>query len=151
VTTFDPSATPIAPGVVVTPFTGFSAPVNDAALNLINPGRTVPLKFSVTNGAGGLPLTTLTYCNNPAAGCTAPWITLFMTAPAACANGIVADNTATDTTLDTNSGFQNLGNGNYQFNWVTSKATDPIGYCTTINVELNGAIIQQVANFKFSK
>jgi hypothetical protein len=155
VTTYEPTAPPIAVGSTVSSVTAFSPPVvNDGPANQYQAGRTVPLKAHVTTGPGSTtPLTNLNYCNNPSTpgACTYPWISFIKSPPTSC--GAVTT-VITDAPPDSNSGFQNLGNGDYQLNWKTSKSW--AGYCITVNTIYNGLILTGVANggnavFKFTQ
>ncbi len=148
VTTYDPGVAPVANGTTAKAFDGFFSPVNDAALNQINAGRIVPLKWTLTDGAGGPPVTTLTLCaTQDGTGCTAPWV--FLTRiPIACP-AVAAVNTAIDTALPSNSsGFQanNPVPGAYLFNWQTSKKDTG---CVTVEAKFSTGLALTPASFQF--
>jgi hypothetical protein len=136
---------------------GFAAPVDNPGsgstpiVNLINAKQAVPLQLTVgalpAPCSGGLPFTNLDLVSstNPA---TAHSVVLTVAnAPAGTCTG----NTATDTNLIPvaagNSGWQNLGNGVYQFNW---KSGAPVGSCLTFSVNL-GDGVQHTAYFHVIK
>jgi len=113
----------------------FSAPVdNGAAVNVANSGRTIPLKFRVTDRTGS-PVSNLTANQVSVTANVGP-----------CSNGTQ--------TLDaiesyaTASGLANLGNGYYQYDYKTLKTW--AGQCATLTVKtpLTGT---RTANFMFTK
>jgi hypothetical protein len=157
--TFDPTAAPLAAGARINLFVGFQSPVvNDppgnVILNLIKAGRVVPLKWQFFN-SDGTPNPNYSWCPlgpgaNPAicsnASVNAPWVYLFRV-PDVCPNG-APDNIATDMTIDPNaSGFQNFGDGSYQFNWQTSKADTG---CTTVVMQLDRGLYVFPAEFQYT-
>ncbi len=103
-------------------FLGFFSPVaNPPVVNLIKAGQTVPVKWQVLN-ANGLGVAGLTL---------APGGTVSLSASStACTAGAV-DNTI-PVTASGSSGLQDLGGGNYQFNWSTGGL--PSGACVDLAV-----------------
>lgn len=115
-------------------FIGFVSPVQDSpTVNTVKAGQTVPLAFQVLDTNG-----------NPVTYLTMPPITIgIVPSPSACAG------TSETLTIDDaagNSGFQNLGGGNYQYNWKTSKSL--AGTCERIEVGIGGSIAL-TADFQF--
>ena len=127
-----------------TSFVGFQTPVSDNQINVIKAGSAVPLiwqQFLAPN----VPETNLTFCSspNPAPGtCTAPWVNLG-TIPSACSGD--SDN---ETTIGAsgNSGLQNLGNGNYQFNWKTTKGSTG---CVVVVATFDSGLVVYPATFQY--
>jgi hypothetical protein len=154
VATFRPNAPPITgpPGTTVSKsqFVGWESPVVDNQLNMVKAGSTRPLKFQWFDPPGS-PNPNLTWCPNTAGtGCTAPWVNLqyfFVLCPAQ--SGTVA-NTATDISSPGNSGFQNLGGGNYQMNWQTQKPWK--GSCANVEATFSNGLVVIPANpgFQFN-
>jgi len=108
-------------------FLGFFAPVSNPGtgaqpvINTIKAGQTVPVKWQVLGGNGvGVAGLTL-----------APTGTVVL----AAANSMVCINDTVDNSVSVvasgNSGLQDLGGGNYQFNW---KANLPSGACVQLSV-----------------
>jgi hypothetical protein len=135
VATYHPAAPAITTGVG---FVGWGAPVVNSDLNQVKAGSTRPLVFQFFDNLGN-PVANLSFCNsftgtvcndNPTV--SAPWINLSFFG-IACQSGALI-NPATDVTVSSsgNSGFQNLGNGNYQLNWSTQKAWK--GFCANVQV-----------------
>lgn len=114
-------------------FVGFASPVDNTATNLAKAGQAIPIKFQVLDSSG-----------NPVSNLTMPPVSI-VSASRSCTTGVVSDIT-TDSTATGNSGFQNLGGGNYQFNWATSKAWS--GTCQQLQVNLGDGVIH-TANFQF--
>lgn len=114
-------------------FVGFAAPVDNTATNLAKAGQAIPIKFQVLDSSG-TPVSTLTM----------PPVSI-SSASRSCASGTVSDITL-ESTATGNSGFQNLGGGNYQFNWATSKSWS--GTCRQIQVSLGDGVLH-TANFQF--
>ena len=113
-------------------FEGFSAPVDTSAVNVATAGKTIPLKWRVTNGSGA-PITTLTSVGVLATGIT-------------CDLGDTADQLeayATDAV-----GLRHLGDGYYQFNWKTPKSY--ASSCKVLHLDL-GDGIDHTAEFRFAK
>jgi hypothetical protein len=105
-------------------FSGFSAPVDNApAVNFANAGRTIALKWRLTDASGN-PITTLNNVTvtSVASGCSA-------SAPA----------DSVEEYASSPSGLQNLGDGSYQFNWKTEKGW--AGGCRTLTLDLGGGQI----------
>jgi hypothetical protein len=114
-------------------FSGFSAPVNPGALNVVKAGSAVPLKFTVTD-ATGAPVSTLASVS-------------LISAEIACPSTSTTSSTPTPTRRSTGKpGLQNLGNGTYQFNVATPKTW--AGTCRTLGIDL-GDGIEHTATFRF--
>jgi hypothetical protein len=147
VATYNPTAPLVAPGATVSSFVGFQSPVDDNSLNVIKAGSTVPLKWQQFN-SDQTPLTNLSWCQveNGDGTCTpavpTPWVFL----------GQIGINCQTDqgqtadTGITANSGFQNLGNGSYQFNWKTAKSATG---CATVVLQYDSGLTVFPANFKY--
>jgi hypothetical protein len=114
-------------------FVGFASPVDNTATNLAKAGQAIPIKFQVLDASG-----------NPVPTLTMPPVSM-TSASRSCTTGSVSDITL-DSTATGNSGFQNLGDGNYQFNWATSKSWS--GTCRQLQVNLGDGVIH-TANFQF--
>lgn len=127
-----------------TSFVGFQSPVSDTQINIVKAGSAVPLiwqQFTAPN----VPLTNLSYCSspNPAPGtCNAPWVNLG-TIPSAC-SGDSGDESAIGSSG--NSGLQNLGNGNYQFNWKTTKGSTG---CVVVVATFDSGLVVYPATFQY--
>jgi hypothetical protein len=118
---------------VVLGFTGFAAPVDNDLVNVAKAGQTVPLKFRVHDANG--PVTDL---SSDAASVTV--------ASLACDLGDTTDQI--EEYASGASGLQNLGDGNYQFNWKTPK--DYASSCKTLKVDV-GDSVDHTAQFRFTK
>jgi hypothetical protein len=137
---------PIVPSF--TSFVGFESPVSDTQINVINGGRAVPLTWQLFL-APNVPNTNLTFCSSPNPGigtCTAPWVNLG-TIPITCPGGSPV-HSATETTISAagNSGMQNLGSGNYQFNWKTIKGSTG---CVTVVATFDSGLVTYPATFQY--
>jgi hypothetical protein len=146
--TFDPNAGAVLAGSVVNQKTlvGFQDPVSDTKLNVIKAGSTVPLKWQTFDVVGN-PVTNLTLCPHfGGAGCTAPWVFIGITS-IDCVSDQLNSNTETTATASGASGLQNLGNGNYQFNWQTVKGST--GCVTPVLQFSTGFVSFNVANFQY--
>jgi hypothetical protein len=112
-------------------FVGFFAPVDNLpTVNVANAGRTIPLKWRVTD-ANGNPIANLTSVSvtSVAGGCSA-------SAPADTLEEYATSNT----------GLQNLGDGYYHFNWQTEKSW--AGSCRTLRLDLGDGVVHN-ALFQF--
>jgi sugar lactone lactonase YvrE len=118
--------------VTSTQFIGFSAPISNTDVNLVNAGQTIPIGFQVLGGN-----------NNPVLNLDMPPVAITF-APAGSCSGP----TTMITTMDAsgNSGFQNLGGGFYQFNWKTMKSM--AGTCGTLQVNVGDGVLH-TAQFQF--
>jgi hypothetical protein len=112
-------------------FNGFSAPVDSNAVNVAKAGQAIPLKFSVLDD--DRPVTDLAA------------VTLH-------ADSLTCDLGETEDQIEEYasglSGLQNLGDGNYQFNWKS-----PTSYaksCKTLTLDL-GDGVPHTAEFRFVK
>lgn len=114
-------------------FVGFASPVDNTATNLAKAGQAIPIKFQVLAASG-----------NPVSNLAMPPV-MIDSASRSCSTGIVSDITL-DSTSTGNSGFQNLGGGNYQFNWATSKSWS--GTCRQLQVNIGDGVLH-TANFQF--
>ncbi|MFY9561213.1 MAG: PxKF domain-containing protein [Terriglobales bacterium] len=124
-------------------FVGFQTPVSDTDVNLIKAGSAVPLKWQVFDASGGA-ITDLTYCTSAqGTGCTGNWVNL-STFSIAC----VLDPTpvSPDVVAAGNSGLQNLGSGNYQFNWKTVKGSKG---CVNIRATFSFGLVVTPAQLGF--
>jgi hypothetical protein len=111
---------------------GFFPPVQGGdAVNNVNAGRTIPLKWRVLD-AQGEPVATLTSVS----------ITV---QPTSCWDPTAAGD-ATEAESSSASGFQNQGDGYYQFNWETSK--NLANSCATLHLDL-GDGVDHTALFMF--
>ena len=117
---------------VVYAFAGFSQPVDNLpALNVATAGRTIPLKWRLTD-ASGAPVTTLT-------------VARITVTSLACSAGSTPDQV--EEYAAGSSGLQNLGNGYYQFNWKTPKSY--ASSCKTLHLDLGeGSTHQALFQFK---
>jgi hypothetical protein len=111
-------------------FTGFLSPVDNSLLNPAKAGQTVALKWRLTGANDGAPITNLSTvavtttgidCNN---GSTLPGAPIPKSA----------------------SGFQNVGDGYYQYTWKTAKGY--AGTCRRLQVDLGGGATH-TADFQF--
>jgi len=114
-------------------FSGFQAPVDRApVVNSANAGRSIPLKWRLTDAAGN-PISTL-------ASVTVTSVS------GGCSSGAAVD--AVETYAASASGLQNLGDGYYQFNWATAQTW--AGSCRTLKLDLGeGAGGERTALFQF--
>lgn len=103
-------------------FGGFAAPVDSTVVNVVKAGRTVPLTFSVTD-AGGAPVVDLTAVSVQATSLS-------------CGSGDTVS--LLSETATGGSGLQNLGGGQYQFNWATPKSY--AGSCKTVSLNLGDGV-----------
>ena len=116
-------------------FDGFFAPVDRLpTLNSAKAGQAIPLKWRLTD-ANDQPITSLTAVNVKIGSLS-------------CGTSPYAD--AIEEYAAGASGLQNLGNGNYQFNWKT-----PTGYatqCKTVGLDFGGGYVEYpLASFQFKK
>jgi hypothetical protein len=138
---------------VVYKFSGFYTPIDNEALNSSSAGQGVAVKWRITNYAGTPILDSNTFIE-------------VTTSPAkTTANCNVADFAVGDESFKGGSNLQNLGAGNYQFNWATLKAY--ANSCRTMTLRLVGPGLTrhppgapatwlesrryQFANFQFKK
>jgi len=147
--TYTPTASPIAgAGASLSRFVGWGSPIVDSALNMVKAGSTRPLSFQLFDLLGN-PVTNFNWCaTTDGTGCTAPWVNLsyfFVN----CQSD-VASNTDTDISSPGNSGFQNLGGGNYQMNWQTQKSWK--GGCANVEATFDNGLnlIPADLGFKFN-
>jgi hypothetical protein len=148
--TFDPNATVVPVGVVVKQQTlvGFQSPVSNDKLNVIQAGSTVPLKWQTFDSFGN-PVTNLTLCKTfGGAGCptTTPWV-FIGTIAINCTTDQITGTTDVPTDAAGNSGLQNQGGGNYQYNWKTVKGSK--GCVTPVLQFSSGLVSFSVANFQY--
>ena len=118
---------------VVLGFTGFAAPVDNAIVNVAKAGQTVPLKFHVSDA------------NGPVTDLSADSVSVSVVG-AACDLGDTSDQVEEYAAGE--SGLQNLGDGNYQFNWKTPKSY--ASSCKTLSVDV-GDDVDHTAEFRFTK
>jgi streptogramin lyase len=118
---------------VVYDFGGFGAPIDDGAeFTEIKAGQVVPISFRITD-ANGDPVTDLDDAE----------LTVTVTT-VACDLGSAVDDTIE--TAAGGSGLLNLGDGNYRWNWKTSK--DYAGSCKRMHLSLGDGIAHD-ADFHF--
>jgi hypothetical protein len=111
-------------------FEGFFSPVDNNMLNIAKAGQAIALKWRLTDSAGN-PITNL--------------VTASVTVVSlSCSTGQTADEVEEYATGL--SGLQNLGNGYYQFNWMTPKTYAKS--CKTMRLDL-GEGAPRTANFQF--
>ena len=114
-------------------FAGFSSPVdNNGMLNVAKAGQAIPLKWRLLD-ANDAPVTNLS-----SVGVTV--------ASLSCSSGTTVDEV--EEYAAGASGLQNLGDGNYQFNWKTP--TNYANSCKTMNLNL-GEGSNRTALFQFRK
>ena len=116
-------------------FSGFFQPVdNQPFLNIANSGRTIPIKWRLTD-----------YYGNPVTNLSSVKVTAVTLV---CSLGTSPDQVEEYATGS--SGLQNLGNGYYQFNWATPKSY--AGSCKTLLLDLGeGPGLEHTALFQFTK
>lgn len=116
-------------------FAGFYGPVDGPpAVNVEKAGRVIPLVWWLTD-ANGDPVTSDVYATVTAE-------TLW------CPSGVTPDHAEEHAAGA--SGLQNLGDGNYQFNWKTPK--DYAQSCKTIMLDLGeGPGLEHTAQFEFTR
>jgi hypothetical protein len=121
-------------------FAGFFAPVNNpvatgqpAVINRANAGRTIPLKWRLTDASG-----------SPVLGLASVKLTV---EDLSCGLGTTADSLEEYATGS--SGLQNLGDGYYQFNWATPKGY--AGSCKRAALSLGDGSTSHYADFQFVK
>lgn len=149
---FEVTYTPGAPlitgaGTTTSRFVGWESPIVSTDLNMVKAGSTRPLKFQWFDTLGNS-VTNLTWCaNTTGTGCTAPWVNLqYFFVPCGVPSGTEI-NTAADISSPGNSGFQNLGGGNYQMNWQTQKAWK--GSCATVEATFDNGLVVVPATVGF--
>jgi hypothetical protein len=113
-------------------FTGFSAPVNPDATNVVKAGSAVPLKWHLADAAGS-PVTDLANVQLQ--------VTTTPCDPDSPQDPLTEEASGT-------SGLQNLGDGDYQFNWKTPKTY--ANTCRILAVDL-GEGAPRTADFRFTK
>jgi hypothetical protein len=116
-------------------FSGFGSPVaNPPELNIANAGQGVPLVWYLAD-VNGDPVTSDVYATLTA-------VTF------ECLTGITPDNA--EESAPGSSGLQNLGDGNYQFNWKTPKSYTES--CKTMKLDLGeGPGLEHMALFTFTR
>jgi hypothetical protein len=147
VTTFSPTAPPVAAGSTVTSktFQGFFLPVLDTKLNIVEDGLPVPLSWETFDNITGKPITNLTLCPNSAGtGCTAPWV-FIGTFPISCTN--TSDIIGPLTPAPGKSIFLNYRTGLYTYALNTLKHST--GCFTPVLTFSTSFVSYGVANFKF--
>jgi hypothetical protein len=158
---FEATSTPGAPLVTsgtTSRFVGWQSPVDDNQLNQVKAGSTRPLAFSWSDNQGN-PITNLSYCtsftmSNSGNVCQdsptvpTPWVNL-SSFGIVCPNGAPINPSTDDSTITTSgsSAFQNLGGGNYQMNWKTSKSWK--GSCADIQVTFDSGVTEVPATLGF--
>lgn len=155
--TYTPGATPITGGSI-SRFVGWLSPVSDSDLNQVKAGATRPLAFNWSDNQGN-PVTNLSYCMSFTSSSSGnvcqdsppvptPWVNL-SSFGIVCPNGAPINPATDDTSIDASgdSGFQNLGNGNYQVNWKTRKGWK--GSCANVQVTFDSGQTEVPATMGF--
>lgn len=152
---FDPNATAVPPGSIVSTFAGFAGLIPPPTFNLVNPGSAEPLNFTYSTSSGS-PITNLNWCTSAnnleptcAAGASRPWVS-FGTLPFNCSTGLVATGVA-ETAVSGSSNLQNLGGGSYRFNWKTVKSNALLGTCAVVIVQFDTGLVVFPDDFKYAK
>lgn len=114
---------------VVYGFEGFFSPVSNTALNTVRAGQPIPLKWRLTD-ARGAPVTGLS------------------TVQVRVTDNCSAESTPRTTEESALGGLQNLGDGDYQFNWKTPRSY--AGSCKTLQLDLGDGVIH-TARFSFTR
>jgi hypothetical protein len=113
-------------------FTGFLQPVDNLpTVNMSNAGRTIPLKWRITDyfGVG---------VSDPAS---------FVSVTSGSTTSSASDPLDTVETYSGNSGLQYQGNGSWQFNWRTPKSYG--GQCRVMQLNLADGATGRLAEFRF--
>jgi hypothetical protein len=113
-------------------FTGFFAPVDMAALNVVKAGRAIPIKFSLS-GDYGLGIMAAGY---PAS------------APIACDNSAPTDAIEETVSAGSSSLSYDPDTGQYTYVWKTNKTW--ANSCRTLTVMLDDGSVHQ-ADFRFNR
>jgi hypothetical protein len=111
-------------------FTGFLSPVDNSLLNPAKAGQTIALKWRLTGANDGAPITDLATVAVTTTGID-------------CNDGSTLPGAPIP---EPASGFQNLGDGYYQYNWKTAKSY--AGTCRRLQLDLGGGA-SQTADFQF--
>ncbi len=140
-------ATQNTPGIsdTVSNFIGFGAPISNTKVNPVKAGQAVPLSFSVLT-QGGVPVSNLTLCTATITSCPTGSVAIQVYLSACSVDGDFSMGAEVPAVASGNSGLQNLGGGNYQFNWKTAKGSTG---CYTIQVNLLDGI-NHLAVFKLN-
>jgi hypothetical protein len=112
-------------------FSGFGPPIDNDAVNTVQAGQAIPVKWHLDDAAG-----------NPVSD-PASFVSLTSQSGGGACGGPPAS--AAESAAG-NSGLQYLGNGDWQFNWKTPKAY--AGQCRTMTLTLNDGSTHQ-ASFQF--
>lgn len=127
------TTTVACPYIVTFMFVGFLEPIeNDGILNLVRAGQAIPLKWRIVD-ANGVPVTDLASVVVSVERLT-------------CPIGTTGDE-LTETAAG-GSGLQNLGDGYYQFNWLSLRSYG--NSCKTLRLDLGEGIVR-TALFQFNK
>jgi len=114
-------------------FDGFIDPVKNGVVNVSKTGKTIALKWRLTD-ASGVPIVNL--------------VTAAITVTdLRCTLGTTANQLEENTAG--NSGLQNLGDGYYQFNWKVPSAYS--NSCKTLQLDLGEGSGSRTAQFQFTK
>jgi hypothetical protein len=157
---YTPGAPPITNGTT-SRFVGWQSPIVDSDLNRAKAGSARPLKFNWNDNSGN-PITNLSYCNSfnttisgnvcqDLPTVPTPWVNL-SSFGIVCPNGAPVNPATDDPTLSTagGSGFQNLGEGNYQMNWKIPKSWK--GFCANVQVTFDNGVteVPAILGFQFN-
>ncbi len=157
---FDPSVSPVAPGVTVSTFFGFEFPVSNTKVNPLLPPLPVPLSWDFKDSSGN-PVNNLTLCANtscPTGGANPPWVNLSLTA--------LTPNVADCDQIAANSsplpsvpnllvkghpalGLVNLGKGEYSFVWNTQTNLKLKGCQVTVVLQFSSGLAVFPAKFQY--
>jgi len=103
--------------------------------NKANAGRTIPVKWHLTGSNGDI-------ISDPRS------ILGLKSDPVVCNSGTPMDEIEEYVPIS-NSGLQYQGNGDWHYNWVTSKAFTQNGGCRNMYIEFENGDISTIAYFKF--
>jgi hypothetical protein len=146
VTTYSPTA-PITTNATQQTFIGFTSPVVNGRLTTLKAGSTKPLSWQTLDSSSN-PVTNLSLCGNTSGtGCTAPWVNIGTLAIDCTTLGGLSGAAVQGTTSAGGLGLQNLGNGNYQYNWQTVKGAT--GCVTPVLQFSSGFVSIGVADFQY--
>jgi hypothetical protein len=117
---------------VIYGFSGWTSPLDADAVNVVKAGRSVPLKWRLVDAAG-VPVSTVDGAK-------------VTTSVHACGTTTPED-PVEDVAAAGGSGLQNLGDGNYQYNWKTP--TSYAGTCRTARLDLGDDLLRTL-EFRFT-
>jgi hypothetical protein len=115
-------------------FTGFTEPVDDDAVNVALAGKTIPVKWPLTDGTG-MPI------SDPAS-----FVGLYSYS-VSCSDFTGEPTDVIEEYAAGASGLQYIGDGYWQFNWKTPKTY--AGQCRMAYIKFAGGMTSPLAKFKF--